>query len=367
MPSIRPCRARAGRWRCSCSFFHIIRAEVPTFDFVSAGPISAGLQTFEYGVDLFFCISGFVILGSLHRAPNAGTFRMDHAVRIYPVLWPAIAVSLAWGLLFQHRDFALHSVEAILWSIPANLLALPGVLNIFLIHPVAWSLSYEMAFYTFCAIAWLLHCKLGFRRAALIWVPVAAVLLVHCPRALFFVSGVLVASGWAGRFALARRLAGYPTVMLIVMLTAWGGIQALTGPRHMIWTTLLDWAGDWRLPLAAIAVLAAMLFLQGIVNGTGALGWFLRQAPMTELGAISYSFYLWHVPAIAVARRVMVAAGLDVAAGPASQLVLAALTMPLALVLAYVSWRVLETRFCPWLRARLTRPRTRMAAVVPTR
>ena len=149
-------------------FFHIIRAEVPTFDFVNAGPISAGLQTFEYGVDLFFCISGFVILGSLHRAPNARTFLVDRAVRIYPVLWPAIAVSLTWGLLFRHRDFALHSVEDILWSIPANLMALSGILNIFLIHPVAWSLSYEMAFYTFCAIAWLLHCKLGTRRAALI-------------------------------------------------------------------------------------------------------------------------------------------------------------------------------------------------------
>lgn len=345
--------------------YHVIRSEVPTFDFVHSGPFAAGLHTLEYGVDLFFCISGFVIMGSLHRAPNAGVFLVDRAVRIYPVLWPAIAVSLTWGLLFRHRDFALHSVETVLWSIPANLLALPGFINMFLIHPVAWSLSYEVVFYTFCGIAWYLIGRMGWRRAAVLWVPVAVVLLVHYPRGLFFVSGVLVAGGLVRRFALTRFLACYPIIMLVTMLATWGGIQAVTGSTHMVWTTMIDWAGDGRLPLAGVAVVAATLFMQGVVNGTGPLGWLLRRWPLVALGTISYSFYLWHVPGIALSRRLLVTLGLDQMAGQGSQVVLAAIALPLSLALAYGSWFVLETGFCPWLRRRVIGARPRAEAVAP--
>lgn len=345
--------------------YHVIRSEVATFDFVQSGPFAAGLRTLEYGVDLFFCISGFVIIGSLRRSPSAGVFLIDRAVRIYPVLWPAIAVSLTWGLLFRHRDFALHSVETVLWSVPANLLALPGFITMFLIHPVAWSLSYEVVFYAFCGVAWYLIGRMGWRRAAVIWVPVALVLMVYYPRGSFFVSGVLVAGGLVGRFALTRFLAGYPVIMLLIMLAAWGGIQAVTGSTHMIWTTMLDWGSDGRLPLAAIAVVAATLFMQGVVNGTGPLGAVLSCRPLIALGTISYSFYLWHVPGIALSRRLLVVLGLDQMAGQGAQVALAAFALPISLALAYGSWRVLETGFCPWLRRRLVGSRPRPAPIAP--
>lgn len=345
--------------------YHIIRSDVATFDAIRAGPIKLAVHQLEWGVDLFFGISGFVILGALLRAPTPGQFLLERAIRIYPVLWPPLLVSLAWGLMFRHRDFAQASVETVLLSIPANLAAIPGMVTMFLIHPPAWSLSYEMAFYSFCAVAMLLHRRMGWAGAA-IWGPVAVLALIHYPRGMFFASGVLVAVGLVARYAPFRSLARFPIVMLVITLGALGGVQAVTGERHMIWTTMRDWAGDARLPLALLAMLSGTLFLQGVVNGIGPLGRALTLPVIRFYGTVSYSFYLWHVPALSLTRRGMVALGIDVWAGQAAQAVLWVLTLPLASLIAYLSYRFIEAGVCPWLRRHLRpRPRPVARAVTP--
>ncbi|MEJ0017002.1 MAG: acyltransferase [Acetobacteraceae bacterium] len=344
--------------------YHIYRAEVPTFETVHSGVAGVILRTMEYGVDLFFCISGFVILGALYRAASGSEFLRDRAIRIYPVLWPPLFVSLVYGLMFHHREFAKVSTETVFLSLPANLLALPGVFDIFLIHPVAWSLSYEMAFYVFCASAWYLSGRWGSASAARVWLPVAAVLLTFYPRAMFFLPGLIVALHPTAGGRLLRVLQRFPFAMLCLTLAAWGGIQAMTGPVHLVRTTLLAWATDWRLPLAMVAIAAATLFMRGIVNGEGVLGRFLAWRPWIALGTISYSFYLWHIPAVALVRRFMLMLHLEILAGPASQLVMFALALPLSVLLAWLSWRLVERSFCSWLRARLPHalPRGRRAA-----
>jgi peptidoglycan/LPS O-acetylase OafA/YrhL len=52
------------------------------------------LATFSrgmFGVDLFFIISGFVILMTVSRADNVLDFVVSRLSRIYPVYWVAIA------------------------------------------------------------------------------------------------------------------------------------------------------------------------------------------------------------------------------------------------------------------------------------
>ena len=338
--------------------YHILHAELPGLAVMASGPLRVITDRFEWSVELFFGISGFVVLGALARSRSAGAFIVDRMIRIYPVLWPPVIASLIWGLMLRNRDFAHASVETILASVPANLFALPGMVTMFLIHPPAWSLSYEMAFYAFSALALLLHRRLGPTLAAAVWVPAALVMLVFYPRGAFFVSGVVVGVGVLERFAPARFLARFPLVMLVVTLALWGGIQTITGPRHMVWTTVLDWTGDARLPLALLSIVAGALFLQGVVNGVGPLCRLLGHPISFFLGTVSFSFYLWHVPALALTRRSMVALGLDAWAGPWSQLLLWVLALPPALLLGYLSWRWIEVGVRNRLRALL---RTRSA------
>lgn len=335
--------------------FHVVNSGFATFPALEAGPARFALGTLEYGVELFFCISGFVILGALRRAPGAGAFLRDRAIRIYPVLWASVLAMGALGALAGSREFGRLPPGEILALLPANLLALPGILPIWAYHPAAWSLSYEMAFYALCALAWWLRPRLEQARAAALWSAVAAVMLVLYPRAVFFLAGILVAEGVVGRRRLPAGLgwlARHPLPPLLVFLAAWGGVAALGGAQGLAEATLFDWLGDARLPLALLAFAAATLAFQAIVDGRGALGALLVTRPLLWLGTISYSFYLWHLPVMGAARRLMGLLGLAEAAGPWAQAVFLALSLPPALLVAAASQRLLEARLDDRLRGR---------------
>ena len=126
--------------------FHVVNSGLATFAPLST-PIGVFLTSVsEYGVELFFCISGYVIAGTLRRALNPAVFIQDRAIRIFPVLWASVLVIVAAGLATRTHGFENEAWNRLLADVPINLLALPGVLPIDNIHPAAWSLSYEMAF-----------------------------------------------------------------------------------------------------------------------------------------------------------------------------------------------------------------------------
>jgi len=91
---------------CSVLAFHYTVRWAPKHDPVShlpAGAIFAGIAPFEYGwlgVELFFVISGFVILMTLERCATIGEFALRRIARISPALFcAAIATSLVIFLL----------------------------------------------------------------------------------------------------------------------------------------------------------------------------------------------------------------------------------------------------------------------------
>jgi peptidoglycan/LPS O-acetylase OafA/YrhL len=156
------------------------------------------LHSFQFGVELFFGISGFVILGALRRSPSMRSFVWDRFTRIYPLLWlTLIAITIA-------------AVVGGLWQPPLvdwllNFLAPPPFFPLAMVNPAAWSLGYEITFYLLCAFCWWLRQR-GGHAWLVVALAVGTVLLVLFPRAALMPAGLLIAAGILGRFKLLRWL-----------------------------------------------------------------------------------------------------------------------------------------------------------------
>ena len=95
------------------------------------------------GVDVFFVLSGFIILyTALTRPVSRGTFLRKRFLRIYPVYWIILTVLILYHCLYPSFEHPADRGSTILGSI----LLFPQkdyVLGI------AWTLSFEIIFYLF--------------------------------------------------------------------------------------------------------------------------------------------------------------------------------------------------------------------------
>ncbi|MBO0710788.1 MAG: acyltransferase [Acetobacteraceae bacterium] len=359
----RPVHGARGLFAGAVFVFHVVNSGLATWPLLATHAAEFLTRTTEYGVELFFCISGFVIAGTLRRARSPATFLQDRAIRIFPVLWVSILVIWVLSAASGYRDYAAIPFERMAWLLPANLLAMPGILPLLALHPAAWSLSYEFSFYGICAAGWALRRRLGGRTMLALLALPSAVLVALYPRALFFVSGVLVAEAAARstgrlepgvvRAAPLARLSRYPVALLIVFLLAWREIQELSLPAHIIDTTMFQWMTDWRLPLEFIAFAAATLGFAGLAAGEGCVGRLLCTRAIQFMGTISYSFYLWSPIVMSILKQGMLRSGLAVAAGPAAQVLFLALSLPPSILISWASQRLLERGAGAWVRQRL--------------
>lgn len=115
-----------GLFASAVFFFHVINSGLATYPLLTLPVAQFLLRTPEYGVELFFCISGFVIVGTLRRASSPGAFLEDRAIRIFPVLWATVTVIAMLGIAQHAYIFGDWTLGDILLWLPANLLALPG-------------------------------------------------------------------------------------------------------------------------------------------------------------------------------------------------------------------------------------------------
>jgi exopolysaccharide production protein ExoZ len=256
-----------------------------------AGHPTAPLRIYPLaaGVDLFFVISGFVIVysserlfGSRRATPN---FLWHRIVRIVPLYWLATAISIP-----------IMSTEFDLSSLVKSLLFIPYKNAVGMVDPiygVGWTLNFEMFFYTVFAATIGLSRNLATLAAAAIisivvlvgtfcdWLPVPLQFWSD-PIALEFVFGMGLAIAYRRGFRLPRW-AGI-VLCLIGALAIWRGIpnQPPSGYR-----------------LLFCGVPAAMIFA-GLTFQPALPRAFKWGAP---LGDASYSIYLAHgILAAAVLR-----------------------------------------------------------------
>jgi peptidoglycan/LPS O-acetylase OafA/YrhL len=324
--------------------YHVVNSELATFAIIQNSDLEIFfLRSFKFGVELFFGISGFVIIGALARAPSVRSFIWDRVTRIYPLLWTTLfaitAVSLATGLWMPpFTDWLL------------NFLAPPPFFPLPQVNPAAWSLGYEITFYALCALCWALKSRGGYA-----WLAVAigagAILIILFPRAALMPAGVIAATAFVAS-PLVKRLASAPGLLLLLFLIGWRLLDLASDGDIATMTPLGQPVAEWlQLTLPAIAVAAVgSLAMIGLVNGSGLLGVVLRTSPLQWLGTISYSLYLWHPVVMGGLKAVLTSVGAFEAVGPGAQLLFAIASLPPSLLVAHYSQRWIEMRLTRALR-----------------
>jgi peptidoglycan/LPS O-acetylase OafA/YrhL len=322
---------------------------LPRGDAVSDG-LTFLWSSLAYGVEMFFMISGFVILGSLLRHASVGEFLKDRFIRIFSAWVPAlVAVTLVCSALNMKMLADLSFLER-LGIFTANLFLLPPLVPLPLIHFGSWSLTYEWVFYFTAAIGVLLLRRSPLRRwAVAAWIVAAAAFVCLYPRALFFVTGVIVFTQRAWFLQYTRWLR-FPAVSLLAFLVAWKLTEANLAQLS---DTLFDWLVDGRWVAACVAFAASLhMFACACLNARGEFS-FLKTRSFQFLGNISYSFYLWHGLVMAAVKRV-VNSHIVPAYGPEVGFVVFAIgCLIVALPLAWTSWKVFEVALAKFVRNKL--------------
>ncbi|HEV2593865.1 MAG TPA: acyltransferase [Sphingomicrobium sp.] len=225
-----------------------------------------------YGVAIFFGLSGFVIAHSLAnvemRPRTWALFMLRRSVRLDPAYWAAILFAIVMALVSAKVKGQAATTPS-LAQVAAHVLYIQEIVGFPQINNVFWTLSYEIQFYAFFALAMVVD-----RRPM---------------RVLLFLLGVGSAVGL------------FDGLVPGLFLNLWGCFFV---------GVLARWAAEERDWFAAFVVLALVLALHthfgAMSAGTAIALWLsvkLRKAEtglnwrwLQFLGTISYSLYLIHNP-----------------------------------------------------------------------
>jgi exopolysaccharide production protein ExoZ len=338
-------------------------AQADTFDTANnAGLHFAGFHVLPLnaGVDLFFVISGFIMVYSSRRlfaAPRAGVWFMARRIaRITPLYWLATGLTL---VLLSYEAFkgksAFPRVPEILASLSFIPFARPldGLPRPVL--PLGWTLNYEMFFYVVFALFVALPrdravtavaVSLGLMVAAGVLVKPESTALAYWsdPIILEFVLGAAIALAFERGFRLKTPLAVILILCGIVFLALDLAHMAPFAPPPGY-----DPHGFIRfvaagLPMAAI--FAAVVLGGWMLPGGRLIGF------LVLLGNASYALYLFHPFAVLMVRKAYTGLGLVPRLGV---LPLICAEIPLAILLALGVHMVFEKPVSDWFHGWLRR------------
>jgi len=349
--------------------FHVAKSGLPPMppdDSIWQWDIVYLVDSWSYFVEVFFMISGYVIVISLRRHATMRGFLFDRFVRIFPLWIPVLLAICVLGPVLGWR--ALQHLDPLGWLrvLLANLVLLPPIVPVQAAHPASWSLSYEWLFYF--AAAFSVALARASRVPRSVWIPISLLTVLlgvsSFPRAIFFLSGVAVAM--AGRYSPpgARKMPWLASLALLLFLLLWRSTdvdEAGTGGANL-WELVAGGDG----PAMLGAFVAATYFFACVAMPDSPSLALLRSRPLQRLGTISYSFYLCH-PLVMFAVKRGVKATMPQAEGSwAATGVFALVSAVLSLALAWLCWRWLEKGLGQWVHARkrehdLTRSRAAQA------
>lgn len=305
------------------------------------------------GVDLFFVISGFImVVISERKKPGPATFMLDRIQRIVPNYWFYTTVVAALAIiapqLLRNTDFEFwHYVQSLLFIVherPGDAEATSPLLRL------GWTLNYEMFFYLIFALAMLV----SFRRRIVI-AAIAITFLV--------VAGRLLEGGAVMRFYTGSIMLEFVAGMIIgAYFNAYGAPSKRFAPLFWLvlagalaWANAVMWDQSTRgLVYGIPAAIVIFLALSVPASGASVVG-----RVMKKLGDASYTIYLFHLFPLAAMRVGWNAAGLPkTMEANIAFVVLALLVVSISGVIAY---ELIERRLA-WFVQRIGYKRTPVLA-----
>lgn len=311
------------------------------------------------GVDVFFVISGFLISSLLLNDLERGVFKFSNfwerrARRIIPalVLVTLVTVVIGWFLLLPVDYTNLGSAAASLAVFSANIYFWrdSGYFSAAaqekpLLH--TWSLAVEEQFYLFAPILLWWWYRYGKRQRTTALYTVAAMFILsfgasvygadHYRYATFY---LLPARVWefllGGVLVFASSPCSWLNHRLVREISAVLGLALIFGSA-LSFTEKTTFPGFAALP----PCLGAAMFILANRRKNGAAptvaGAVLSFRPLTFVGLISYSLYLWHWPLLAFSKYL----SLD----PSMWLDRRFLILSCSFLLAVLSWKFVELPF----------------------
>jgi peptidoglycan/LPS O-acetylase OafA/YrhL len=204
----------------------------------------------DYGVFVFFMISGYIVPASLERKGSVRTFWVSRIFRLYPLY--LLAIALAVVLYAMHVGGLRGEGADPETSIYSQLLMMSNVLAGANLPNVVWSLSYEMVFYLLLTALFMAGIHRRSSRYALGFAVAAVALGGLLPQA-YFTNNL----GSPRLIALFADLAVITGLALAVVLR---GMPRLLGAvlAAVVGLTLLAFNGGWIWPWEALSILALM-------------------------------------------------------------------------------------------------------------
>lgn len=304
--------------------------------------VSHYLVAGQVGVDLFFVISGFVMVHTMRRKPVfAGAFFLNRIIRVVPLYWLLTLAVFAIAIVMPSL---LQATSASPAELVRSLLFIPFVKSNGLVAPVlfvGWTLNYEMFFYLLFTIAIALT---GRRLDATVSATIAMIFALNIAGQLWH----LKSTPW--NFFTSSLMFEFAFGILL------GWLQPWRAPVPVRWSLSAGAVAMVALiagPLLCPAVPAfcrsgipAAIIVWAAISAE-TRGVRLDNRWVQLVGAASYSLYLTHPFALQAFGHVSARIGRPVIA-----LVLTPVALATAIVIAIIVHRLIERPMTDWLRAK---------------
>jgi peptidoglycan/LPS O-acetylase OafA/YrhL len=233
-----------------------------------------GLWIGQYGVHLFFAISGFVIFMTLERTRKGSDFFISRFSRLIPVYYFGICLT---AMIIWLNGALQGFLRPTTWTETAlNFTMMTPLLRVHPVDPSYWTLQIELLFYLIIYSIWTTNLLRQIERILFIWVCFSILFAMGFVHPL--IGSILILEYMPlfaiGIIAYRSRQDAWRPVLHVPLL---GGSLLAVQLR-----------GDPHVMLAAIAVVLVMISL-----AHGRLI-FLRHPVLLWLGAISYPLYIIH-------------------------------------------------------------------------
>lgn len=314
------------------------------------------------GVDLFFMVSGFIMVYTTRNAPDTGRYAVGFLIKRFARIWPVYAIVVLITIVpIELFDLTMPGLPPRgIGDVIKSLLFAPvdprKPMYYDLPYPVGWTLNFEVYFYVVFGASllagkarWLVF--FGWMVATLAVLPyilsgTVSMDPLHDYRMPFsyldlmtnsiiweFVVGVIVGMTFLGKWRLGPPSLGWILVLVATVFALWWPLS--------LHTVLFHGITRWGWPLAVAFMLMALSFKHREPQVPKVLTW---------LGSVSFSLYLVHFYVLIAAR---VVAGKLGFANAIPTVPFCLFQVALSLLLAEASRRCLEDGLSERVRARL--------------